>query len=246
MLRLYRSIIVPSRNLYMLSTRKCANFGANSDSDEGDDNTEPDMNFIKLIGTTRNDSRLQPNGNMNCLVHQKSENEKSFFHFISMPKHIQEKTGINHIASGQRININGYVLSHPFKSIDDKNKYKVVIMPTEIRLYKNGEEPLPDICIVMLTGVVRSPIWFKNDFASFYSEEISDVRNVKGELTGEKMKFSYSNFVYDVNLRNYIRENINLYDRVFVQGHLGYKSCETNDGKSRSCGSIIVTKIEKI
>lgn len=51
--------------------------------------------------------------------------------------------------------------------------------------------------------------------------------------------------VYDHNLQKYMRNNLNRYDQIFIEGYLNYQNCKTDNGTNRMSGNIVAIYIEK-
>lgn len=71
-------------------------------------------------------------------------------------------------------------------------------------------------------------------------------RNEEQEFTGEDKQHTHSIVVNDSELRNFTRNNLAQYDRVFIEGYLNYNKSDTEDGGTRVCGNIVAVHIEKI
>lgn len=96
-------------------------------------------------------------------------------HHLSISKCLQEETGVKHIACGQKVNINGHVRSFPFKSIQNTVEYSIVILPEDIRVYENEEEPLQDVFSFMMSGFIKSQIFYTPEFAIFTVQQTVTV-----------------------------------------------------------------------
>lgn len=86
---------------------------------------------------------------------------------LTLSKNLLESNNISSLARGQKLNINGYIRSLPFTTSLNKMRRAIAIIPYDIKLYKNDEESPQDVCIVMMTAHIESPIWHQNDLAMF-------------------------------------------------------------------------------
>lgn len=87
-----------------------------------------------------------------------------------------ESTGIDGLKRGQRLNVNGYIRSIPFKTSNDKSRQAISIIPQDIELYNDEEKPVQDMCIVMLTAYIVSPIWYQENLTLFSLQTHVPVR----------------------------------------------------------------------
>lgn len=86
---------------------------------------------------------------------------------VIVPVKIQEAIGVPAIKRGQRLNINGYLRSIPFTDFNSKQRRAICIFAREIEIYPNDYDLPTDICIVMLTAHIESPIWQRNNQSIF-------------------------------------------------------------------------------
>lgn len=86
---------------------------------------------------------------------------------ITLSKRILDSTGIEGLKRGQRLNINGYVRSIPFTTSNGRTRRAISIIPHNIELYNDGEGPPQDVCVVMLTAHIESPIWYQDNLTMF-------------------------------------------------------------------------------
>lgn len=87
-----------------------------------------------------------------------------------------ESTGIDGLKRGQRLNVNGYIRSIPFKTSNGKARHAISIIAQNIELYNDKDEPAQDICIVMLTAYIVSPIWYQENLTLFSLQTHVPVR----------------------------------------------------------------------
>ncbi|XP_055320108.1 uncharacterized protein LOC129577329 [Sitodiplosis mosellana] len=242
MLRIYRSI-AGQRILTGFSSRKCSTAPYNIDE------TEPETNFVKLIGSAWSDTVDLLNGDKSCKVVQRCQHESgqqfSISHMVTFPKRLLETTGITGLERGQKFNINGYVRSIPFKTSHGKMRRAISIMPHSIELYNDEAESVQDMCIVMLTAHIESPIWHQENLTMFSLRTHVPVRDADIGFTGQMVQHSHTVIVYDRNVQNYIRRHLARYDGLFIEGYLNYQKCETDDGSTRMSGNIVAVHIEK-
>lgn len=71
-------------------------------------------------------------------------------------------------------------------------------------------------------------------------------RDEEGEFTGESIQHSHTVIAHDAQVRNYLRNHLNRYDKVSIDGYLNYQPVETNDGTNRMAGNIMAVHIEKV
>lgn len=86
---------------------------------------------------------------------------------VTIPKKVFESTGMDSIKKGQKVNINGYVRSIPFKTSHDKTRRAISIIPHEIQLYTDRDDPMEDVCIVLLQAHIESLIWHFDNLTAF-------------------------------------------------------------------------------
>lgn len=86
---------------------------------------------------------------------------------LTLPKRILESTGINGLQRGQRLNVNGYVRSIPFTTSHGKMRRAISIIPHELGLCNDGDGTAQDMCIVMITAHIESPIWHQDNLTMF-------------------------------------------------------------------------------
>lgn len=70
-------------------------------------------------------------------------------------------------------------------------------------------------------------------------------RNEEGEFTGKTSQYSHTVIVYDEAIRNYVRNNLQRYDKVFIEGYLNYQKCKTDGGSNLMSGNIVALHIER-
>lgn len=87
---------------------------------------------------------------------------------VTIPKKVQKSNGLNLLMRNQRFNINGYIRSIPFVTSKRKTRRAVSIVPHDIELYKvDGDGPIEDVCIVMMTAQIESRIHNESKWMAF-------------------------------------------------------------------------------
>lgn len=86
---------------------------------------------------------------------------------VNIPQKVQKLCGIESLARGQKFNINGYVRSIPFTTFNGKTRKAIAVIPHDIEIYKSGEEPVQDICVVMMTASIESRIFNHGNIMAF-------------------------------------------------------------------------------
>lgn len=82
---------------------------------------------------------------------------------LNIPAKTMLEAGIkveeNAIPIGRKCNVNGYVHPRLIKTASGKLRPSINIVPHEFRLYEVGYEPTEDLCLVMLSAWMGSPVW---------------------------------------------------------------------------------------
>lgn len=95
-----------------------------------------------------------------------SEIQNRCSHILTIKPKVQKTSGIKSLAKGQRINVNGYIRSIKFKISSDKTRSAIAIIPYDIQMMR-ADDPLPDICFVIMTAHIESRIWDDGRHMSF-------------------------------------------------------------------------------
>lgn len=89
----------------------------------------------------------------------------------------QQILNIDSIKEKQRININGYIRSIPFITLNGKHRQAIFIAPQEITLCDSTDDN--DICIVLMTASIETPIWCQQIICMFNLKTHVHVRYLK-------------------------------------------------------------------
>lgn len=76
---------------------------------------------------------------------------------LTIKPKVQKASGLTTLKKGQRINVDGYIRSINFKITPVKSRTAIAIVPYDIKLMCD-DDPLQDVCIVMMTAYIESEI----------------------------------------------------------------------------------------
>lgn len=222
-----------------------------------------DVNRVKLVGTVLvgqfKDSRgnklmkvktTDYSGNNECVFVGSFQfwfciyiTKINQFSLINRQIHLIQSTSPHDYETGQRVFVNGRLSSKVTVTVKNKRLFKPIVHAIRVHALNSMTEDktkLRDVNSVELLCSVATDISNEDNHSS-----IQAITHHRHKTLLENRRTSHEILAFDQNLSEFVRDNLEKSDRIYVRGFLSSGNIDVHRNKSLS-GYIVAQNIQKI